>query len=117
METEKPTTWQRKYARGESLLNPLWLFEATINDDKDCFDLEPFIDERFTRAIDPDYEEAEKELAGEGGSSNAGMCVRLIERKAYFGIGFLFGMKMSGRSAEEIRKMAVSMVSRQRKTC
>ena len=77
----------------------------------------------FTRAFDPAYAGFEMRYqALTGGSddkdlielSNTVLDMQIIDYDARFLMGILWGMKMAGRSVEEIKKSAIAMLARGR---
>jgi hypothetical protein len=99
----------------ESTFNPIrMLLTSDGGETSDCVDLSPCI-KRFTRAIDPSYERLEKQLAQESGLSDVQLDMQIIEHEARFATRCLFGLKMAGKSMEEIQRMGTSMVTRKKR--
>ena len=96
----------------ETMTEPLRLLKAVMGSPPDDFDLYGFIEEKFTNAINSDYEEYKAELAKEGLRSDAAIHVYCIEREAWFAAGCLFDMKLAGKPMNEIQKTGLSMVTR-----
>jgi len=95
----------------ETVTNPIRVLHYYIGSMPDDFDIYGYIEGKFTHAIDPDYGELKEQLAKEGGRSDTEWRVRLIERKAWFAAGCLFGMKLAGKPMDEIQKMGLSIVT------
>ena len=101
----------------ETLTNPVRLLHDASGSMPDDFDLNGYIEEKCTYAIDPAYEGSKKRIDQEDGLiawrlADELWTVRIIERDAWFAAGCLFGMKLAGKPMDEIQKMGLSMVNR-----